>query len=288
MTGENRYKCTDLKSGGYGGWGLTREFITEANNQKGYLGPCWGATQLPFLRSYAGNILAITGARHKRSFTDNFNGTYTAHYFYGEKLTSNSIAQELTLTDTLGNQTVYHDFSVTGKEGFLKRFVDADGNTTSVTYSGNLPSTVTRTTTVGANTYLETWTFTYDASNRWSSVKLSQTLNGGTASNVRQVNYSYYADGSLQRAVIKDSDLSTTIETKYYRYYAQDPFTLFTGLKFAVNGKAYERLKNAAGGTDAGVDAATDATVSTYADLYFEYDGFTRVTKEVVQGQGCG
>jgi hypothetical protein len=246
-------------------------------------------TQLPWLRSYAGNILLVTGARHSRAFTDNFDGTYSAKYFYKEGLVANTGSQEFVFTDTQGNRTIYHDFTVVGKQGKFKEFRDAAGNVTTVTYTSDKVTSVSRSTTVGADTFAETWTYTYDAApndGRWANVLLTQTLNGGAPSNVRQVNYTYYADGTLQRAVIKDSDLSTTIETKYYRYYGVS--FGFYGLKYVFSGKDYERLKNAVGGTDAAVDAASDPTVEPYAGLYFEYDGFARVTKEVVQGQGCG
>jgi len=54
-------------------------------------------------------------------------------------------------------------------------------------------------------------------------------------------------------------------------------------MKYVFNPQAYARLVGAV----ADPFTADDGTVAPYADNYFEYDSTKRVTKEVVQGEGC-
>src|SRR5579862_1493047 len=304
-TGELILGSTDLVSSGFGGFSVSLSFDTKPRSYpwtESSLPPGWYMEGWPKLLSDGGgNILALHGARHTCSFKDNGNGTYTANYFHAESLTSNSGTHEITLTDTLGNQTTYFDFSSGSGvlAGHLKKFVDAAQNTTTITYgtSGatlNRVLSILRSTTVNGTTTQEQWSYTYGLSGAQTGLiqgaSLQRQVNSGGYSTVRQVSYTFYATSlTLQRAIISDGS-GNPLGTKYFRYYPATG-SGFYGLKYVVFEKAYERLKNACGGTDAGVDSAIDATVGIYANGFFQYDSLNRVTQEIVQGEdfigGC-
>ena len=55
-------------------------------------------------------------------------------------------------------------------------------------------------------------------------------------------------------------------------------------LKYLFNAQSYARLVTALGSN---LSSLSDSAVAPYADNYFEFDSSQRVTKEIVQGQGC-
>jgi hypothetical protein len=89
--------------------------------------------------------------------------------------------------------------------------------------------------------------------------------------------------GDLKTVIIRDAG-GAAIDTSYYRYYVASEANGYQhGLKFAVHPRSFERLAAAV----ADPFTATDAALSPFADHFFEYDAYQRVTKEVVQGEGC-
>src|SRR5262249_52431647 len=125
-----------------------------------------------------------------------------------------------------------------------------------------------------------------------SSVTLRRQVGGGPWTIVRQVQYDYY-DGvqlygntqDLKTAIIKDG-AGAVLDTKYYRYYTSadaGPTGYVHGLKFVFNAPSYTRLVAAVGNPF----AATDGQVAPFANNYFEFDNWQRVTTEVAQGAGC-
>src|SRR5205807_2089206 len=55
-------------------------------------------------------------------------------------------------------------------------------------------------------------------------------------------------------------------------------------LKYAFGDAAYDRMSTALGGDPT---TASDTQVASYADNYFEYDSFERVSKEIAPGAGA-
>jgi YD repeat-containing protein len=111
---------------------------------------------------------------------------------------------------------------------------------------------------------------------------------------VRQVNYDYY-DGTQNKPYGNLGDLRTAttldgnnrvIDTTYYRYYTSaDVGTIgyIHGLKYMFSPPSYARMA----ADLSNPLTATDAQVSPYADTYYQYDYYQRVTEAVIQGSGC-
>ena len=124
--------------------------------------------------------------------------------------------------------------------------------------------------------------------------QLRRKVGSGSWSTVRKVEYDYYTSGEsggnlgdLRRATVTDAS-SNVLDQNYYRYYKTNTSTSYQGgMKYALDTDAYARLKAAAGGTDADVVIASDATVADYADSYFEYDSNKRVTKHETGAGGA-
>ncbi len=306
LTGEPIVSSVDLASGGFGLAAQTRDWSTTFfSTPAGNLGPGWAVMQWPRIVNSFGTLHIVTGGRAYVSFYDNGPSGFGAQNGMNEKLVADTLNKELIFTDTKGNQTVYHDFTVTDTalRGQFKRYKDAAGNLTTVTRgtSGvtlDLIIELQRSFTGGGHTTTESWLYDYNLSGndsgKLTTVTLRRQVDAGAWSTVRKVDYTYYSgsangpDGYLQRAFVRDGS-SNTLLTKYYRYWKTGNFV--GGLKFVVEAAHYERAKAANGGTDAGVDSAADSgtstTIDNFAQNYFEYDTSKRVTKEVVQGAGC-
>jgi RHS repeat-associated protein len=291
----------DLQSDGFGKrWGHSRSW-TNAVPSNSFNGAGMVIPQLPYLLQGSGGatITAILGGTQERDF-DLISGNYVPRFFVQDTLSSNAGAHEYVLTDTLGDQIRFYDFSgLTNQQGQFKSYTDADGNVlavTSLTADGK-PAEVQWSTTVGGSTYTESYLYSYLASGPnaglLATVTLRRQVNGGAWTVVRQAAYAYYDGvqlygnaGDLQTATIKDA-AGNALDTKYYRYYtAADAGTIgyVHGLKYLFEPQSYARLVAAVGNPL----TATDAQVAPYADDYLEYEPTTqRVTKAVVQGAGC-
>jgi RHS repeat-associated protein len=320
-TGEVVFSTNDLESHGFGGWGVTLDYATEAKNANLEPNPAvppdfpvglFTIKQFPrILVKESGNFVMITGARHTASFDPANN----PQHHHPESLTFDSIAQEYTVRDSLGNRTVFFSIGSTmGPGGMFKKFVDPFGNQTVATWTTisspsrdfKRVSQVLRTYVQGGTTYQERWTYnwvlTTDIICNLQSVSFAQeTVPGGTAT-VRTATYSYYglgdtngAQGHLKRTVITGVGPA---ETKYYRYYPADILGgNWIGLKHYVGPRAYERLKaDPTVGSDAAIDAASDVTIAKYANKFYDYGngtnfGAKRVYQETVKGDessgGC-
>ncbi len=114
-------------------------------------------------------------------------------------------------------------------------------------------------------------------------------MNGGAWTIIRQVAYTYYASGEAHgnvgdlKLAVQDAS-GNALDTKYYRYYVNESTGYQHALKYVINPQSYARLVAALG---TNLSSLTDTQVAPYADNYFEFDAGQRVTKEIVQGQGC-
>lgn len=300
MTGANFYSKKDLGTSGLSRFKLTRMYLQDATWSDHSLGPCWRIGWLYRLIPNAQQIWVIGGSHPIVSFTDNGGGSYTPDFDYVQTLTADAANHLLILTDAVGKRWVFYDLSGTWnpeRRGRLKEFDDRAGNITTTVYgtSGVTLDKLLEIQQTDTNpAILHRFTFSYNLSGAsiglLASVTYAQTVSAVTTT-VRVSNYSYYTTGgpngpagTLQRVQLTDG--TNVLETTYYRYDAAD-VTGFVPLRYVVHPHAYDRLV-AALGSEAAVDAASDATIAPYADFFFQYDAQRRVIQETVQGTGCG
>ena len=301
FTGENAYSQSDLSVKGLSGWGLNREYLSTPAHSDGGLGPCWRFGEFLRLLKVSGQIWIISGNSHLSSFIDNGNGTYTPDFNYTSSLTSDAVNHLLIYSDTRGRRWLFFDFSgswSTARQGRLKQHEDAGGNITTTIYgtSGVTNDKVIELQQTDTNpALLHRMSFSYNLSGAsvglLSSIAYSQSVSG-VSTTVRNVTYAYYTvsgpngpAGTLQRVRVADG-AGAVLDTTYYRYGAFDAGG-WMPLRYAVQPTAYERLF-ADLGSDAAIDAASDATIAPYADYFFQYVAGTHtVQSETVSGQGC-
>jgi hypothetical protein len=257
-------------------------------------GSGWVDTQLPYLQNPNGNsttIVVLSGGTDARFF--DLNGSaYQERLFLPEQLTSGS--NQFTLTDSMGDQIVFNDFSSNwpaSKQGQFSSSIDPGGNAISVTdyyASGNIKELRETTGSVFLS-YL----FSYNAGGLLTNVILRRSLNSGSSwSTVQQASYVYYDGiapwgnaGDLKMAQTQDSS-GAILDTHYYRYYLSgDPNGPQHALKYVFNPDSYARLQVAF--PDPTTTTASDALVAVYADDCFRYDSQGRVKEQDVQGAGA-
>jgi hypothetical protein len=295
-----RLADSDLSSAGFGTpWGQTRTW----SNGPGYalgstLGSGWVASQLPvLLQVNGGSSLAVVSDAATARYFDLVGSTYQPRFDEQDVLTRNTTAHEFILTDTLGDQIRFNDFTgmPANAGGRFKSYTDPAGNVTSVVLwdNGGRPLEVQRSSTVGSTTVVESYLYSYIATGvnagLMQSAVLRRQVNGGAWSTVRQVAYAYFDGtqsygnaGDLQTAQVKDG-AGNVLDTKYYRYYTGESGGYVHGLKYAFGPAAYARLAAAV----ANPLTATDTQVAPYADVYLTYDSQRRVSTETVAGAGA-
>jgi RHS repeat-associated protein len=301
LTGANYFSQRDLKAGGLSGFVVTRKYLQDPTWSDHGMGPGWRIGSLYSLIRNQQQLWMISGNSTDVSFTDNGNGTYSPDFDYVQTLVADTVNHLLVLTDGHGKQWKFFDFSASwnaARQGRLKEYDDRGGNITTTIYgtSGVTLDQLLEIQQTDTNPNLfHRFDFAYNLSGSslglLASITYSQTNTGVTAT-VRVANYSYYSSsgpngpsGTLQRVRVADGS-GNTLDTSYYRYNSLDA-SGWAPLRTVVQPKAYARLF-AALGSEAAVDAASDATVATYADYNFIYDASRRVVQETVQGQGCG
>jgi len=240
-------------------------------------------------------------------------GTYVARFGRKDTLIETTVQDDNNVTRSAwryadGSGQVAYFYGVGGttanqlperQRGALHSMTDTGGNVTDTTYDANgLLTEITRTGSVNGTSVTESMVYTYETGATNTDLIKTVTLRRKTgagawtgADTVRSVAYTYYvnadsygAEGDLKLAEVKDA-AGSVIESKYYRYYETgNALGYERALMYAVEGAAYDRLKTAAGGN---VDGASNATVESYAQFYFEYDSDHRVTTEKAQAFGC-
>jgi|GEM_PF-6501179 len=317
--GSNQITATDLSSDAFGqAWGVGRSW---SNNPQGFaagssLGTGWVMTQQPRLFLNQGDLVMVADATTAFDFshqgTPDANGNYPSYIpeFGGPgSITYDSTDDQFVLTDGVGDVLRFNGFSsswTTGQQGALASITNAAGVVTAVTSwtAAGWPAEVQQSATVNGVTVINSYVYTYLPSTdpnagNLASVVLRQKTGTGPWQTVQQVVYQYYDGttsngnlGDLERATVEDA-AGNVLSEDYYRYYTTTVFTNGVqtgyqgGLEYVLQPDAYARLKAAAGGTDAAVDAASNSTVTTFADNYFQYDSANRVSEEVAAGEGC-
>lgn len=291
-----------------------RHYVTDASYVEGAMGPGWNDGEPRIIDKGSNRFIVVDRSRHARSFTKS-GSNFTADHFYKEALVQSADTNYLYLFDQDGNVTTYYNTTFASPVQLAGRLVSSynsffrDGATnytlTAAGYNTYSPPNFTAQLTartqqeyVGGspdNTNYVNWGYQYYGTGLFPAqlqyVYLRRQVNS-VLTVVRYAEYLYYQSsgpngpaGALQRVIIRDPS-GNPIETKYYRYDAMDGNGRVP-LRFVVEGPSYERLKVAAGGTDALVDSASDATVVLYSNYKFVYDANVAVTSETVQGKGA-
>jgi len=311
--------ATDLTSGAFGtDWGQARTwsnnpaYATGSDNGNG-----WTDGSQPRLVLVGSTLYLMVNAITAYTFTGqgtaNGAGIYPTYAdtsgLLAGGITYNASADTFTLPDGSGGVMTFAGFGTSrpaAQQGALVSRADGVGNLMQVvawTAAGE-PAEVAESGTVGGVAYAAAYFYTYLSATdpnagKLATVTLEQQTGGGAWQTVQTVTYQYYTAGAangnlgdLERAIIKDP-AGNVLGEYYYRYYTSTVMTggvqtgYQGGLEDVVDPDQYARLQAVAGGTDAAVDAAGNATVATYADNYFQYDALNRVTEEIAAGVGC-
>jgi len=291
----------DLASDGMGvPWGVTRSWTNaQAHYQQNEVGTRMLLSEQPYIRTTDNSrYFVFTNGTTVRGY-DLVSGAYVPRDFAQETLTHDATNNEYVLTDTEGGVLRFYDFSTSYpalQRGQIKSFTDANGNTVSVTShtSDGRIAEVQRSYTEGGTTVIESYLYTHLTTfinnGLLESVVQRRKVGSGSWVTQRSVEYAYYGNGEdfgnrgdLKTATIKDAS-NNMLDTTYYRYYKPDESNGFThGIKYLLGTESYERFSEEVGDPL----TASNSALAPYADNYFEYDSYLKVTKEIAQGAGC-
>jgi RHS repeat-associated protein len=259
-----------------------------------------GAAPVSLINADPGNeaplFVVASGAQYAEIFTrasenDPFISTMT-----GSLDTIVDSGGVYTLTDANGAQYVFNDFSTaqfpTGV-AMPKSFTDPGGNITYFDYAttGNLTG-IFSARGDGATAKI----MSYDTVGHMTDMVL-QTIQTdfhevnhttGSWTVTRKETYEYNDDGMLISTTVYDGG-DHLIDGTAYVYY-DEPWSSespgFVGaVKYAFGSVSFARLEKAM--YPANWTTASEATLSKYADVYYEYDPAGRIAKKVSQGKGC-
>src|SRR5262249_61239330 len=125
------------------------------------LGSGWVGSQLPWLSQDGNTLVAIAGANQYYFFDPTGNGDYRVRYFFKDMLQQQG--NTLVMTDTMGDEITFHDFSSStpaSQRGQFMSLTDPAGNTTTVT-STNPDGTIAEIQRTDSSTGL-TESYLYD------------------------------------------------------------------------------------------------------------------------------
>jgi hypothetical protein len=164
----------DLMSNGFGDpWGLTRSWSNNsAYSLHSFNGNGWVDTQQPFLLELDSDtaLCVVSNATTARYFTldpsDPTNNTFDADYFDQSKIFHDVADHVYILTDEMGDQISFYDFSTAVPargQGQFKSFVDPVGDLIyATTLTGDdLPGEIQRSATSGGVTVTESFVYGY-------------------------------------------------------------------------------------------------------------------------------
>jgi len=316
--GVNLVVAPGLASAGFGaGWGTTLSWSNNVSYSVGTAaGNGWVAAEQPRLYRTGSSVYLVTDATSAYFYdgqgAPDGNGnyaTYAPRHFDTTTVAYDGTNDQFVVTTADGTVYRFQGFGSgrpAWEQGVFQSRTDPGGEVTQVTArdAGGAPTEVQSTQTVNGVTSTESYLSVYLGSGdanagKLASVTLRRQVGGGAWVTVQTVSYEYYGAsdsngnlGDLKRVTLSDGS-GSVLDQWYYRYYVGDTYSGSThigyrgGLEYALGSDAYARLKASSGGTDAGAEAASNATVSGFADMYFEYDAQMRVTKETASGVGC-
>lgn len=178
------------------GRGIPLELIRSYNsfaNKTGLFGNNWGSNiERRLYDSGDGPVLYVDEDGTTHSFTPDKNGVYITSKALQLELVKNA-DQTYTMTDKEQNNYVFN------ASGYLHKMIDANGNTTTIDYSGTLPITVT------------------DSSGRTLNISYdeNQLISRITDPANRTIEYGYDGEKNLTAVNTKDSNGNVVSTVKY-------------------------------------------------------------------------
>jgi RHS repeat-associated protein len=245
-------------------------------------------------------VVVVTSSTSPHYFTyDPLRSRYVPDDFRKDTLVISGTL--LVFTDTTGEQFTYYNFvnhapNTSTPAGQLYTYLDKAGNLTTYLYDngGNLYD-VRRSGPSGMNTVQEDYVFT-TTNGMVSQIVLQRSVNGGTATPIRQVLFTYYQamqtggmPGNLKMAQVQEPNavgMMTTFDTYYYRYYTGGTAYNADGtLKYVFKPQSYDRLIKNTNPPNGDPTQLSDTQVQPFADAY--YNGTATSFNVTVQGSGC-
>ena len=201
--------------------------------------------------------------------------------------------QNLTFATANGEKYVFFGFNGPQPRGLIKRYYTPGAVEIQFSYSGGTLTTASRTwINASSQTVVQKFSYAYLSlpdpnAGRLLTVTLTQKVGAAAEVPVLRAEYTYHTGsttfgnlGDLKSVITRQFDGADWIEDGgfYYRYYKDSAggIGFQHGLKYVLGADAAQRM------SPLNPRTVTDAVLAGYADLYFEYDGSRRVTKEVV------
>ncbi|NQT38738.1 MAG: hypothetical protein HQ581_14685, partial [Planctomycetes bacterium] len=215
----------------------------------------------------------------------------------GPSLTHDQVNHYYILTLPDGSSFRFHDHDqATYDAGSFDRITAPGGRVTQATsHSGGTVAEVQTETTSGGSTYktstLRTFVDGGEHDGRLQTVTTRRQEDGGDWTDVRKMEYTYYADeaaggnsGDVETVKVENHDGTqwTEVDRLYLRHYTDDQATGAAAghVRFVLGRAAFEALADDPGVADP--LAASDAQVAQYADQALLYDDDKRVSQQTV------
>ena len=282
---------TDLESNGFGKrWGHKRSYANQLfDATPGTNGNGWFQAHAPVLLFDSdGSVGLVTSANRPRWFAPR-GGRFSALFGGKAGLEHDADGNQYIFTDHEGGKMLFFG-DRSPMKGVFKGIVSPNGDQTLARYNA---SRQIEAFVLESGDQSSGYHYEYYTGNRGLLPDQLRTvthrLNG---QNVRRCNYEYHGkgepggvQGDLKSAQLEQYDPASgtwfEVSKSYYRYYTTFASPGFpSGLKFVVGSEAYARM------VKAGIqpETATDSELASYADYYFEYDFYQRVSRESVNG----
>lgn len=286
----------DLSAGGFGqSWGHTRSYNNQLTDNADFgNGFNWLIAQWPYLVIDDVSVAVVRAGRNSLWF-DEVDGAYLGRFGIKTTLTYDSGSDEFTVSSPGGATQIFAGLD-SGSPGKLLRQITPGDSAIEMTYDGDRLVEMLRSVDVEGVSITEAYVYQYvtESENfgQIASVLLRRRIGDEPWSNIRRAVYTYYgasdSDGlindlkTVTRELTEDGLTWQPLGTTYYRYYLDesDGRGFAHGLKFVVKPQNFFAISQAFGDPL----TATDEQLSHFADNYFEFDSFRRVTREVTNG----
>ena len=324
-TGNIQLTASNLQSGGF--WVGFEQNISWTNGtdySDGLAGNGVTQAQMPFLTQVNGtDSIALVMNGESADFFDYYSGAYHARFYTQATLTANDDGTYV-VKDGFGDTFTFNAFSGTSAD--LSSMTDPDGNQTTITYTGGLPTQVQQSLTTGSGfdalTVYKDYEYSYISSGVNSgllSEVTEETSSTGLldveAQIVQSEGFAYYTgddgqpgeEGDLMATVVQDPSGAVT-DASYYQYYTSSgsgggngdealvKYEFGTSSTYRVLQSVSVNLDTLAASVsfdpvtlayDIGSDLNSDSSVSAFADTYLAYNDENQVTTAVDAQAGC-
>ena len=291
FNGAIRYAVEDLSLNAFGNaLGHTRSYGNQMfEGSPGSNGNGWFLELSPVLLFDADGSVGMVGHVHQPHWFAPEADGYKALLGDATALERDDANQQYIVTDREGVKTHFFGEGSPYKGAFKGR-VDRNGAVTLAAYNSRqqMESFVTTSGSQTAGFHFEY----YHGSGGSTADQYKVVTSRVNGQDVRRARYEYHgrgesggAQGDLKSALVEQYDPATgawfEVAKSHYRYYTTFASPGFpSGLKYIVGPEAYSRM--VAAGLQP--ETASDSQLAEYADFYFEYDIYQRVTHEAVNG----